>query len=546
MIKKSLSFAAALATFSAVGAQTVIDGSLPEVTALGGNQYRITDDLLLSSGEYILEGTTFVAPGVVLTINPGVIVRGQPVDGSQAVPGSLCVSRGGQINAQGTRTNPVIFTTAADVNRGRWQLGDSFLDSDPRNDPLPPFSVEGNPGIEVPNSGLWGAVTLLGYAPTNCGNRRTGNYGEEFVEGFTIDASDEERITYGGFLPNDSSGILSYVSIRHSGLSVVEGDEQQGLTLGGVGAGTLLQNIDIYCSADDGIEIFGGTANLRNVIISYVNDDGFDLDQGWTGNAQNVFVLASNLSATLGGDLDLITTASVAEWDGQDGNAAGPLGVDNSNRLTPTGQPFTAPTMYNFTFFADGVTAAEVVSIDSTFGGNLFNSIFFELPVASVAIDNDDSSQNPFVAGFGFFGTTQRLEQGTFNIDCVTFIGASGVTQASDLSAGKLPAVVTGVITNDDTIAKNSFNNVFATGNPFLFGNATGGVYNDQTAINGVNPVPLGNQGALVPVVGPFFNAASYRGAFSNIATSTLYTTGWSALNVRGILVDNGVGGNVL
>lgn len=521
-----------------VNAQTSITESLSEVNLISGTsgstsaQYEIVQDYTFPS-EVILEGTTFVASGVTLTINPGTIVRGQPVENQGDIPGSLCVSRGGQIDAQGTVTNPIIFTTAADTNRGRWTSGETFLDSDPADEPLPPFSDFN--GTDTPNAGLWGAVTLLGYAPINRGPASTGVAGEEFIEGFNLQ---EERTTYGGILPNDSSGILRYVSIRHSGVTIVSGDEQQGLTLGGIGAGTLLENIDIYCSADDGIEIFGGTANLRNVIISYVNDDGFDLDQGWTGNVQNLFVLASNLTSS--DDLDLITSASVAEWDGEDGPSDG--SVDLNDILTLTGQPFTAPTMYNVTMFADGVSPDPAITIDTNFGGNVYNSIFFELEAGDFVV-TDNGSGNPEDAGFGFNGVGDRLANGTFNVNGVSFVGKTGVAQA-DVGATSL---ADGIIANTTAIAKNSTTNTYSTGNPFSFGALTSNVYNSQSTTNGINPVPLtGATSNVMPVVGPFFEAASYRGAFPQSFTQILYTTGWSALNIRGILVDAANGANIL
>lgn len=512
-----------LAAITATYAQPVVlDGNVSEVTALGSGQYEITSDYTFPS-EVILEGTTYIASGVTVTINAGTIVRGQPVENSGDTPGALVASRGATLIVAGTNTNPVIMTTAADANRGRWSTGEAFLDADPKNAPLAPFSGS------VGNSELWGALTLCGYAPTNCGTAATGVAGENYVEGFPVNSA---RNTYGGSLPNDSSGSIQYVSIRHTGETITEGNEQQGLTLAGVGAGTVIENVDIYCSGDDGIEIFGGSANLRNVMISYVNDDGFDLDQGWTGNAQNVFVLANNINS-----IGNITTASVAEWDGEDGDN-NTSAADVSGATTLTGQPFTAPTMYNFTFFCDGVSGTAA-TIDTNFGGNLFNTVWFEIANDGFSI-SDNGNYNPRAAGFGWNGVGDRLTQGSFNISSNTFIGATS-SIASEIGAS---ATADSVLANS---IGNCDDNVVTTGNPFFFGAANGGVYNDQTAANGVNPAPLtGATTNVVAVVGPFFEQANQRGAFQQSSTAVLWTTGWTAMNVRGILVDAGNGANVV
>lgn len=666
-MKKSLLLASGLAAASASFAQVSLTNSLAEITGSNTGILNITQDLdlgSLSGNVFILETTTIVNPGVTLTIPAGSIIRSQPatgfsfvqdtdssgnleyietdadgeeVDGpitttsaesngtannpkgsiqASNIPGTLLVSRGGAIDAVGTATSPIIFTTAANTDRDRYASGDTFLDADPVGSPLTPLSVitGDDPSTDATetsyteaNVGLWGAVTLLGYAPTNRGTSDTGVAGEAYIEGFGMTT---EQVTYGGSLPNDSSGKIKYVSIRHSGKTIVEGDEQQGLTLGGVGAGTLIENIDIYCSADDGIEIFGGTSSLRNVMISYVNDDGFDLDQGWTGNAQFLFILASNITDPTG----LVTFDECGEWDGQDGvdeetsditaaiaaldtaltsgtpteqaDALEDLNdLTESNDLTATGQPFMAPTIYNMTVFADGASGS--LEIDAAFGGAIYNSILTGLSASSFDIE-DETSANPISNGFPSASPAARLLAGSLNINGVTFIGNSAVAQVGTAQVGEpgdedyaeassdyaaaIPAVTSatvkettfaqGVIENNTSIALNSTTNEFLNGNPFAFGafapiNASASslaelVYNDQTVANGVNPVPFnagasttpdaGNLTNTVPVAGAFFEEAAYRGAFAPVTTAPLFTTGWTALNARGILVDTASG----
>ncbi len=87
--------------------------------------------------------------------------------------------------------------------------------------------------------------------------------------------------------------MLRYVSIRHSGFSIsgVEGDEIQGLTLGAVGRGTTIEYVEIYASNDDGIEFFGGTVDIKYVVVAFCADDAFDTDQGWSGRGQFWFCI---------------------------------------------------------------------------------------------------------------------------------------------------------------------------------------------------------------------------------------------------------------
>ncbi|PXA03762.1 hypothetical protein DDZ13_10745 [Coraliomargarita sinensis] len=518
-----------------INGHTVIDAALPEVSNPGTGIYQIDSDLTLPANSILL-GSTFVMPGVTLTVPAGAIVRGQPgVDDGNSetttaaeTPGSLVVTRGGTIIANGTSTNPIIFTTAADDTRDRIVDGETFLDANPKTIPLPAFS-----GSDA-NESLWGAVTLLGYAPTNRDGSDTTVFGEAFVEGF---ANQDARTTYGGLMPNDSSGELTYVSIRHSGRTIVEGDEQQGLTLGGVGAGTLLENIDIYCTGDDGIEIFGGTANIRNIMISYVNDDGLDLDQGWTGNAQNVFILCGNIP----GQPATTRSNGFFEFDGEDGS-----------NLSPTGTPFTAPTIMNVTAFAGTVGAGDdpVVTIDTNFGGNIFNSIFYNIPGGQQGFFIVDSGENRETT-YGVSGTLDRLEDGTFNIASCSFVGVAGTTGDDNVTTGAFNTVAADVIAGAvNANYPGCTNNTFATGNPFFFGATNGSVFNDQLSANGVNPVPLNGASdsnvTNVAEVGPYFEAVSQRGAFEQSGSAVLWTTGWTAMNIRGILVDAGNAANVV
>jgi hypothetical protein len=189
---------------------------------------------------YVLKGAVFVTAGT-LTIEAGTTVKGD--NGS-----SLAVSRGGKINAVGTVDKPIVFT-----------------------------SVKATPA-----SGDWGGVILLGRAPINIAG------GTNLIEGYP--AALGEKVTYGGTDAAHDCGKLKYVRIEYAGYQFGGNNELNGLTLGGCGTATEIDYIQSHLGLDDGIEIFGGTVNVRHLVITQPDDDGFDTDLGWTGSAQFVIV----------------------------------------------------------------------------------------------------------------------------------------------------------------------------------------------------------------------------------------------------------------
>lgn len=191
---------------------------------------------------------------VQLTIEPGVIVF---ASGSSF----LNVNRGNTIEANGTASRPIIFTSRDNV------LG---LNNDS-------------------SSGQWGGVVLSGRAPvTDCiaSGATPGTVNcQRQVEGAADPA------IFGGATTNDSSGSLTYVQIRYSGFVLSGDSELQSLTTGGTGSGTTLENIMSYNSSDDGVEFFGGNVNVKNLIVVGAEDDSLDTDTGVKANIQNVIAI---------------------------------------------------------------------------------------------------------------------------------------------------------------------------------------------------------------------------------------------------------------
>jgi len=204
---------------------------------------------------YELAGRIAVLSGVTLEIEAGTIVKGQ--EGSGANASALLIARGGTLMAMGTANAPIIFTSETDQ--------------------IEPGQIV-SPNLDINDTGLWGGLIILGNAPIAAD--------AEAVQIEGIPPSDQNGL-YGGSDPNDNSGVIQYISIRHGGSNIGEGNEINALTLGGVGNGTTISHVEILANEDDGLEPFGGTVDISNIVIWGVNDDFYDCDQGYSGTIYN-------------------------------------------------------------------------------------------------------------------------------------------------------------------------------------------------------------------------------------------------------------------
>lgn len=256
---------------------------------------NVTANTTWESGKtYILQSRIAVTGGATLTIEPGTVVKGEAGSGANAT--ALIIARGSKIMAEGTASSPIIFTSTADQ--------------------LVPGQIE-SPNLSNDLDGLWGGLIVLGNAQISAD--------AEAVQIEGIPVSDPNGL-YGGTDNADNSGVISYVSIRHGGANIGEGNEINGLTLGGVGTGTQIDHIEVVANQDDGIEIFGGSVNVSDVLVINNGDDAIDTDQNWIGTLSNFIVInpgdeAMELDgpegATLPGNFTL-TNGSVY-MDGGDG-----------------------------------------------------------------------------------------------------------------------------------------------------------------------------------------------------------------------------------
>jgi hypothetical protein len=262
----------------------------------------LTEDTTWTCGNtYVLGGEVYVRDSV-LTIEPGVTVQGSG-DGA-----ALIVTATGRVEAEGTPGFPIVFTSSND---------------------------EGN---RAP--GDWGGVVLLGRAPINVPG------GSNNIEGLD---PEEERGIYGGDDADHNCGTLRYVRIEWAGFTFGEDNELNGLTLGGCGRDTTLDYIQVHGGLDDGIEFFGGTADLKHALVTAAGDDSLDTDQGYQGRVQFF----------------------IAQQDSRGNRAIEADNLEDNEDLTPR----SSPQIWNATFIGAGQAEQQGFRLRRGTAGMLSNLI---------------------------------------------------------------------------------------------------------------------------------------------------------------------------
>ena len=203
-------------------------------------QGAVTEDrTLVASVAYQLTGALSVKNGATLTIPAGTTIKS-----NKGFSNYIIVEQGGKININGTADKPVKMTSG-EVN---------------------------------PSAGDWGGLIINGYAPISGA-----------TTGTTSATEIDSNLPYGGNKVDDNSGSITYLIIEYPGARSTADIEHNGLTLNGVGNGTKIENIYILESSDDGIEFFGGSVNVTNLLVINSDDDMFDATQGWSGTLNNAY-----------------------------------------------------------------------------------------------------------------------------------------------------------------------------------------------------------------------------------------------------------------
>lgn len=476
---------------------------------------------------YVLQDIIYVENGTELNIAPGTIIRGQPRDdGADLDPGTLVVTATGTINAVGNAANPIVYTSAGlqqDLNldgvADRCVNCDGtdaapFVDPNPISDPL------GDPsGANLAPQGDNGGLILLGLAPTNNasisfgGASGTATIGVNAIEGLpdiNIDfagVADSSNF-YGGLIPNDSNGAIAYWSIRFGGSLLNGENEINGLTMGGVGYGTRIDHIEIFGNSDDGFEWFGGTVNASNLVAAFVQDDHFDMDEGYTGVLQFLLALEDGNTGDQGMELD------------------GDHEVDGDGTALPNALPATSATMFNVSMLLDlnATDGDYVLNMDDGFGALIANSIFIGKDFGALAKDEPTQTNNTFAAvggrlqvlGNTFFGQTTVADPAGF---------VSHITSNNNTTVD--PAI--GTYDFDFTAYPGSL--VGTPVNPRPANTLSGFLANTRLGqLNGI----------AIDETSTFLEDVNFVGAFDPSAAVRLWTSGWTVLNTASnqLLVD--------
>ncbi|MBY0422631.1 MAG: hypothetical protein K2Q06_10025, partial [Parvularculaceae bacterium] len=278
----------------------------------------------------------------------------------------LIINRGSQIQANGTASQPIVFTS------------DLALATPITSIPITSFRQ-------------WAGLIIAGKAPTRkCATavNAGGVTCQNTVEGIT--ASTGRPAFSGGATPTDSSGSLQFVQINYAGSflpGAAAGDDLNGLSLAGVGSGTTIANVQVSNSGDDGIEIFGGTVDMRNIIVTGAFDDSYDCDEGYIGRTQRMIIVQRRYPAGSGGGPDGFVECSNAI-----GSAVNAAGVQ------------TNPIIANFTFIgveqSDTGANLKGIGVDASVGGS---------PAAAIRLYNGVVVNNlANVGGTTIAGSTPR------------------------------------------------------------------------------------------------------------------------------------------
>jgi hypothetical protein len=300
----------------------------------------INKSYYLPKGKYTLRGYVYVTDGNTLTIAPGSVIVSDITE-----KGALIIERGAKLIADGRADNPIVFTSGKAI------------------------------GQRTP--GDWGGIILLGKAPTN----------RPLDPAPVVEGGVGRK--YGGTDPNDESGILRYVRIEFAGIAAEPGSEINGLTLGGVGSGTIIENVQVSFGNDDAFEFFGGTVSCKNLIAFATADDDFDFDFGYNGKIQ--YAIACRKPDFVDG-----------------GDAGNGIECDNDGSGSAA-TPVTRPQLSNFTLV--GPNNAAGTAANHNFGNRwrrstqfqFRNSIMIGWQKAGFSMESDNTIKSYFTDGLSEF-----------------------------------------------------------------------------------------------------------------------------------------------
>jgi hypothetical protein len=513
MKRTAITLLAGLSLAGVASAQTIV----PVAADITGPVTWTSDNV------YDLQQIIYVRDGGALTIEPGTVIASSDEDGT------LVVTKTGTIFACGTKARPIVFTSSAD--RATWPNGN------PKNGTWREASQE------------WGNVTIMGNAfmndhnvGTNVSTCNAANRGT--MEGLTGGGVNDQ---YGGGSDDDDRGTFKYVSLRYGGRNTaVVNVELNGLALGAIGRDTDIHHIDIMNNVDDGIEVWGGTVNLKYLNIWNVGDDSLDIDQGYRGKIQFVLIVQGYSTQ---GSQGSGTGDNLFEIDGAEDCHWQPVTTTVIYNATAIGQP-DSPTAVPARSGGDHATAWR-----SNARVQYRNSIFMDVGERLVALDNTDGSPD-FSCGYGANGTLTWDQTWTTDFDGVTSpCGGTGTPQVD----GNLAEISDSIFFNNDNasayttynavtalVGDNNVNNVVEPVNSPIRMIVRGAAVDYSTfrmqPVVSLDPRPA-NDATTSVAAAPndgFFTPAQYRGAFRPDEASGIevrpWICGWTASDAFGFV----------
>ncbi len=321
---------------------------------------------LTNDTNWVLQGAVFVGEdgGATsnLTIEPGTRVLG--VTGNDF----LAIQRGSKLFAEGTAKSPIVFT-------GPYNASD-----------------------ESAGAGNWGGLVINGKAPLNiCDESVAFSQCEDVGEGASGN--------FGGDQPHDSSGVIKYVRVQFGGFRINDEDELNGIALQGVGDGTIIDYVQVHANEDDGIEAFGGTVNMKHIVLTNIKDDSLDWTHGWNGKVQYVLVkqdqnAANDKDRGIEADNYELNNDAVPRSQPMIANATF-IGADSDNKTTRgmvlrrgTGANFTNVIVTGFERCLDIDSEATFAAAGST--DNLTGFLTMENTVISCAQNFEEEEGDAF------------------------------------------------------------------------------------------------------------------------------------------------------
>ena len=485
--------------YTALTPTSYVQGGVTYTTVPGGELMQ--GATLSCDTTYILDKKIYIPTGKTLTINPGTVIKAR-FDAAPQNANALVIERGAKIMAEGAPDCQIVFTAEADALDGLYPIA---------------------------NKGQWGGIVILGKASNNLTLAGNGPFvaggagklavadGLGTMEGFASTAiQDQYGANLSGgesFNDNDNSGILKYVSIRYSGAILAVGAELNALSLGSVGRGTTIENVEVVSCADDNIEIYGGTVNMKYITTIFGNDDMFDWDLGWSGKAQFLFGMKTDNTASEDSD-----NGFESDSDDQKTNAT----------------LKSKPVIYNATILGNSKTtltsdnsSIAAINAKELTGGEIYNSVFANFKNGLNLVKSLGTRSGTSEA---YHNWSNSLGNGSeiLKVKCNTFVGCT-----NPLTVGSNPA---NVVAADNTQFTTTDLNTIVTGNTlpgFDYSFAVNNTTNVFSAKNDPVPNPaLSVAGCPVAPADGFFRAANYRGAFAS--TGDNWLSDWSYSQILG------------